>query len=404
MAMSTYNKRNNVEYYTAKDGIEQYCVNANGHQYYAKEGSNKEIYAKNEKGLPYYAVDALNNQYYATISNGQENPIKHVVNGEDVQIYAFDAERNEIYPKSFGREFLLTKNGNYYYATDNSGTGIYPKNKFGIEYVETTLGHIKYPDGKIKPPIGSSGRPVFNKTINGEEYFKDDNGEPYFCKNKMGDEVYAKDSIGNEYYPKPGLYAKDRTGNFYYAVDANEMIIYPKNEKGECYIETSRGSYHLLKSNRSFVTYARQGPKQIYPIKKNNTKQTEYIIDGYATISKNLKEYAYYPKDSDFNEYVHNGEFIEEEGYPITSDGYIIIPNIDNTPKFIENKIMQYTKLLYRPDFKSYDFLTNVLSTRPGQGKNVLYKTLNISSPRITVLHYIIAFLVIINILLLSRL
>lgn len=398
-----YKTINKDEIYSKVDGIELYCVNANGHQYYAKRNGEIEYYARDENNLQYYAVDALKNQYYATIKKGQQNSINRVVEGEEVQIYAVDVDNNEIYPKTYGKEYLLKKKGKPYYATDNSGIEIYPKTKFGIEYVEDSLGQITLPDGKIKPPIGSDGRPVYIKNKNGEEYLKDDKGEPYFSKNRKGDEIYAKDKSNHEYYPKPGMYARDRNGNFYYAVDSNGMIIYPRNEKGECYIETSRGSYHLLKSNPAFATYARQGAKQIYPIKKNNTKTIEYVVAGYATTTKNLRECAYYPKDSNYNEYVHNGEFIEEEGYPITSDGYIIVPNIDNQPKFIENKIMQYTKLLYRPDFKSYDFLTNVLSTRPGQGKNVLYKTLNISSPKITVLHYIIAFLIIINILLLSK-
>lgn len=391
--MSIYQIKNGDDIYITIDGKEQYCVNSKGHQFYAKKAGRREYYAKHNQE-DYYAVSKDKSEFYVKAPGGRDLPIKR----GDVEIYARDAKKAEIYPKdSYEKEFLLNKNGVAVYAKDEFGIEKYPKNKHGEEYVQNS--QIKLPDGKIKLPTSSDGRPIYHKIDGKEIYLKDADSKYYFCKNRMGDEVYAKDKYGIEYYPDtPKTYALKRDGEPYYAVDTAGLIVYPKNADGEHYIETPKGSFHILKNfKQHFIMYARQKNKEIYPV---NSKKSEMVMnDTYATADLTSNE-QYYPRDSNKNEYTIGGEFIND--YPITSDGYIIVPNIDNKPTFFKSEVIEFQKLLYRPDTKTYDFLTHVRSKRPAVSITPTYKTLNLELKNTMIFYYIIVALVVIIVALLT--
>lgn len=390
--MSKYLKRNGDEYYSIVDGKETYAFNSKGHQIYAKKGK-REFYAKDEHSKPYYAQDNQQNQYYARTGAIE-------IGGK--KIYAKDSKNAEIYPKyADGREYALEDNGRTYYAKDENSIETYPKDMFGEEYIVENK-QIKLEGDKIKLPTASDGRPIYSKVGKREVYLMDADSKYYFCKNRDGDEVYAKDENGHEYYPTPETYAKNRHGEFYYALDKTNHFRYPEGNLGEMYITTLKGSVQILKNSKQhYVTYAKQGKVEIYPV---NGKKMEIVMDDiYANVLDNGINYPYYPRDSNSNEYIA-GDFIEEKGYPITVDGYIIIPNIDNKPKFFRKEILEFSKLLYRPDTKGYDFLTNVKSKRPAESLSSTYKTLDLPTNKIKLFYYIIAALVTVIIVLLMML
>lgn len=397
--MASYNKNSNQdEYYIKENGKEVYAVK-DGVQFYAKKKDKKEFFAINEHGKPYYAKRD-NSEFYPKNKNGRDIFIQD----GNVEIYAKDSKQAQIYPKRDGREFVLKKNGQPYYALNENQVPTYPKDKFGDEYVENNV-FIKAPDGKKVLPILKNGRPKYPKSGNGEIYPLDDNHKPYFCKNREGDEVYAKNGDGDEYYP-PNMYAKNRYGEYYYAIDRSHVISYPTNRNGEMYIETKEGSYPILKNFKHTFTYAKQKELEVYPTLYVNNKKMEIIIDTYAKV---FNKGPYYPTDADLNEYtLPNGEFIEKKGYPITSDGYIIIPNVNNEPKLMTKNtsvsIDNIDKLLYRPGHRGYDFLTNVKSKRKAKNNVGNYKTLNFKKGTTSILYYVIAALTLAIIILISLL
>ncbi|KAG8174872.1 hypothetical protein JTE90_020604 [Oedothorax gibbosus] len=195
--MTNYEKNSSgAEYYSVVDGKQQYCVNINGHQYYAKDVNRREFYAVDENRQNYYARDASKNQYYVK-SNHRDIPITHEVGGKQFQIYAISADLNQIYPKNVeGSEYLLKKNNVEYCAKDKSETGIHPKTKYGVDYMNTNLGKIKLSNGKTKALIGPDQRPIYQKLGKNEVYPRDDDGNSYFYKNRKYDEVYAKKKWG----------------------------------------------------------------------------------------------------------------------------------------------------------------------------------------------------------------
>ncbi|GFQ74870.1 hypothetical protein TNCT_592441 [Trichonephila clavata] len=172
----------------------------------------------------------------------------------------------------------------------------------------------------------------------------------------------------NDYYPVVNnkiYYAKNSKGRYKYAKDSNGTIIYPKENNHETYIvENGVGSFNLLKDTQGFVTYVKRDKKEMYPTLNAENETAEMIIDNYAKDSSNQ---FYYPVDSYNNEYTNKtGDFIQHLGYPITNNGYIIIPNINKKPKFFNQDVTEkeIKYILLRPGFTTYDFLTNKLSFR----------------------------------------
>ncbi|GFU33362.1 hypothetical protein NPIL_183761 [Nephila pilipes] len=168
--------------------------------------------------------------------------------------------------------------------------------------------------------------------------------------------------------------------------------------KNEIYIvEKDAGSYSLLKSTRDFVSYVKRGKVEMYPTLKIENGIAEMIVDDYA---KNIfTNEFYYPTDASGNEDTNeNCDFIEKLGYPITNDGYIIVPNINNKPKFIENnkdiaeKDIKY--MLLRQGFTLYDFLTDKLSFRKSQKNSMNYSYIPYKANNF--LFYIIAALMVV--------
>lgn len=113
-----------------------------------------------------------------------------------------------------------------------------------------------------------------------------------------------------------------------------------------------------------FERYAKSNEKEIYPIKTSKNNQfTEMIVNNLYAKQNNNQDF-YYPKDSKNNEYANSvGDLLNS--YPVTSDGFIIIPNRENKPitKLNDSDLSKQIKcLLYRPEFKRYDFLINCSS------------------------------------------
>lgn len=401
--LNTYSKDlDQNEYYIKRDGKEVYALKKNV-QFYAKKRNKKEFYAKDEHEQEYYAIKSDQSQYYAKNKSGKEIPI--TIGTKD--IYAKDSKNADIYPTDNGRQYVLRDNGVAYYAKNENQEERYPVDSDNNDVVVENI-FIRHKDGKIKLPVQKNGRPKYPKRGASEIYPVTDNNVPYYCKNREGVEVYAKNEKGDEYYlnfNSQVMFAKDRNGEYYYALDNNNVIIYPEDKNGEFYIKPENQSIYYLLTKSNFVTYAKRGKIEIYPTDiVEGGKTTEMLMDTYAEL---LTKGPFYPKDSNLNEYTQkDGLIIERLGYPITADGYIIVPNVENNPIF-NKKDSQVTmehikKLLYRPDWKSYDFLTKLKSKRIGVNPLSTYKTLDMNIKNTSILYYIIAALTLIIITLIA--
>ncbi|GFS89759.1 hypothetical protein NPIL_462681 [Nephila pilipes] len=392
--MTSYNQIRGIEYYEKHNNEEVYAINNFGKQIYAKN-KKTEFYAKDKNGEFYYAKDG-NSEYYAKNRNKDEIYLKK----GNKEYYAKDSNNEEIYAKKAnGEDIIALENNNYYYAKDKNENERYPKDKNGNEFkLLNTFAKLK--SGIIIYPKSKDGQPIHDKNSNGDEvYYTDSNGDITFAVNACGEEVYAKNKNLDEYYPvinNKYYYARDSNGRYKYAKMFNGTIIYPIEGKNEIYIiEKDIGSYNLLKSTRGFVSYVKKGKVEIYPTLKIENGFADMIVDDYA---KNIfTNEFYYPTDTSHNEYTNkNGDFIEKLGYPITNDGYIIVPNINNKPKFIKNnkditeKDIKY--ILLRQGFNKYDFLTDKLSFRKSQKNSINYSYIPYKANNF--LFYIIAALV----------
>lgn len=351
---------NNVEFYeTDTEGNEVY-LSQNNMQFYAFNYPNKEeIYAVSN-GQPYYATYNKKEIYAIDLKSEGEKFIN--INGSDK--YTQNELHLEFYPRDLvGKNKVAKNKTNYFYAKDENAQEFYPLDEFGNEYIVedlmiTCLGEIIAPkkrDGSVS-------------------YFKKDGIEiPFKCnniyfvaKNAIGEGQYPKDSFGNSYYPDDNIdpkFATDKRKQYIYALNNNNnTIIYPNFSNEEKYIQSETGSYHILKKYASqFTHYA----SNEYPIKylKNGLVVEMLINDIYS--EKNNKKF--YPKDSNKNEYVNSrGDLLDS--YPKTHDGNVILPNYNNKPlvKPTDNDLLKQIKcLLYRPDFKRYDFLLTCSPNNP---------------------------------------
>ncbi|GBN49124.1 hypothetical protein AVEN_241251-1, partial [Araneus ventricosus] len=163
-------------------------------------------------------------------------------------------------------------------------------------------------------------------------------------KNRDGDQVYAKDADENEFYPAPYIHAFSKAGVPLYAKTKNGNLIFPKTPDGdEYYMHNDNDSSDIIEQNGILVPrYAKTASNdEMYPFASHPLNQPLYkeIIIGkrYATSSNNR---PLHPLDYYGNEYTmvsYKNSHVDEElcfpnSYPITNDGWVIVPDIKNRP------------------------------------------------------------------------
>lgn len=354
-----YKKDNNdKEVYIVHNNIENYAFNTE---------TKEEIYAK-DKNVQYYAKYDHKQVYAIDLNKDLEKFIR--LNHEDQ--YTKNKYKIEFYPLNFvGSHKVAKQFTDYFYAKGENQEFYYPLDEYSNEFA------IQNASGNYLIIVSNSGYPIAPKKRNGSvNYIKLNNTEiPYLYKNvffigknSAGDDQYPLDVTQEQYYPddntlEPKI-AKDHRGRYKYALSKYNKIKYPMFENENTYIidENSDSYTILLQHLDNFHSYAKCNGKEMYPKKalKNNHFVEMMVRDLYA--KENNKKY--YPKDSKNNEYINSvGDLLES--YPVTCDNSVIIPNHENKPLVKPNDSdlsKQIQCLLYRPDFKRYDFLTNCSS------------------------------------------
>lgn len=364
-----------------------YPIAPNGKEFYLKDNKDKQVYISNN-GIENYAFDSENKQeIYAT-----DNNVEYYAKYDHKEIYAVDLKQDlekfirinnedqytknkyniEFYPLNFvGGHKIAQHFSDYFYAKGENQEFYYPLDEYGNEFaIENLSGHHLF-------ILSNSGYPIAPQKRNGSvNYMQLNNTEiPYLYnnsiflgKNAVGDEQYPLDDLQDQYYPvdhsqEPKI-AKDHRGRYKYALDKSNYIIYPYIGYDQIYITDEHSDSYtiLLQHLAHFECYIKRDGKEIYPVKNlKNNQFTEMMINNLYAKENNK---AYYPKDSKNNEYINSSGALLDS-YPVTSDGQIIIPNHENKPLFKSNdsNVSNPIKcLLYRPDFKRYDFLTNCSS------------------------------------------
>ena len=360
-----------------------YSKTPNDIEYYLKDSNNKEIYVKN-KGVEIYAFNFRDKKEFYAKADNKEYYAKH----DHKEIYAIDLQKdfeyftkpeqtytknvydNEFYPLDIvGRHKVLQVKHPIYAKREEKP--FYPTDEYGNEFA------LPYNKSRANLILSETGQPIAPKKRDGSvNYIKNNNieipyiynNEAFVGKNSAGIGQYPRNAFGDEYYPNNNInpkYATDNNGNYKYALSSTKKIMYPYISGEPSYlISDNQDSYTILKNYLSyFLHYVRKNGKEIYPIKIfRNNQFTEMIISNlYAEDEHNER---YYPKDSLNNEYINSsGDLLKS--YPITNDNQTIIPNYDNEPKLKSTDLelsKQIKCLLYRPEFKRYDFLLNCSS------------------------------------------
>lgn len=374
-----------VEYYELdSDGNENYFSHNNIQIYAFNFPGKEEIYATSG-GIPYYAKNNHKEIYAVDLKRDGEKFIN--IDGTDK--YARNGYNVEFYPRDLvGRDKVAKTNTAYFYARGGNQDFYYPTDEYSNEFIIQDL-MITLRNGELITPKRRDGSVNYIKMGETEIPYKCNN--IYFVgKNAIGIGQYPLDGLGISYYPDNNSdpkFATDAYYNYMYALDKQNSLIYPQISNEETYIKNEAGSYTILKRHaRHFKRYAQHN--QLYPINisENGQISERLINDMYA--EKNNK--MIYPKDCFKNEYLNlSGELLD--AYPVTSDGSLIIPNVNNKPlvKPIDNLLIKEIKcLLFRPDFKRYDFLLKCL---PNTNHLVLHSE-SFSTPFIN-LRYVIVLL-----------
>lgn len=199
-----YDEVDNIEMYvTLHDGTEIYPRDNEGHLYYLETVDRLQVYANNIWITP---------TYYAKLSfNGDE-------------YYPKEKNNNEYFIFVFGEKIYAKKSNNQAFFP-------YPKkyavNACHVEYYFIDINTNKEVVLQNDNEIGVYAKDVVN---NIEIYPKDEEMNEYIPSSIN---MYAKDSNGIEFYPKTVA------GKEYYALgyimNANNKIIFAKNETGQKY-------------------------------------------------------------------------------------------------------------------------------------------------------------------------
>ncbi|GBN65609.1 hypothetical protein AVEN_112040-1, partial [Araneus ventricosus] len=244
-------------------------------------------------------------------------------------------------------------------------------------------------DSKNKQSVyGPDGKRTYPQKSNGDEYYLQFEGEDVILETTQGGVVgtrdvkivkrYAKDASDNEFYPK------DARGNpkyieSTYAIDSGGKPIFPETKDGDqFYLIGGDGSSIIEWADHSLNEYAKKkSGDEIYPTRYFEILESykEVIVDfKYAKLSNNQ---PYYPLDEFGNEYTlniyRNSQIAEPlsypNGYPITNDNFIIVPNVDKKPYFLKHTNPKVEKenilgKIYSVIYGYNNYLTNVKATR----------------------------------------
>lgn len=386
---STYNLVKGVQRYIQDEFGNEAYITRNGYQIYAFDFIRKrENFALDRNKNEFYCKRDSNEVYALSLNSGYERFA--VIAGGTCQKYAVDKYGNEKYPLNLHRKEKMAKrkmksHPEFFYARLKNKDEYYLIDELREEVLFVDKGSpliAMTSEGLPKTPLSKNKRVKYNIDNKTLEVLFQFNGEPFFGKDMSGEEVYPKNLITKcEYYPNNKsklMIAKDSFGNKKYALDNKQKIIYPKNEtNGNLFyiMDDNRDEHIFLKKQANhFENYV--SPDK-YPIKNTEFGVTEILIN-----SSLLKRY---PFDSNFNEYTNkNGDIIEHLSYPLSNDNFLILPNVKNKPvikagdEYLYNRIKY---LIYRPEFDSYDFLTDVKSKRQSTAKHRLpYKVLTLSN------------------------
>ncbi|GFT91699.1 hypothetical protein TNCV_2444961 [Trichonephila clavipes] len=336
------------EYYAKKNDYDEFYFSDKfakvGKTYYAKDENLNQYYARDENGNYYFAKNEFGEEIYARNSNGSFSD-QLPITQQDIarNFYSIDKNGKELYDKIAGKEIVVFDQDNFpRYAKNENGSERYPLDA----EAKTNMGFQYYPqiEGEEFTPLYTlNGYVVYPKNVFNHSMYPTENSNEYyiydtrkrqfiFGTDEYGIEMYVIDENSNEIYPPDFSFIIDR-----YAKDKQGYIIYPKDEyNNEYYL-------NITLENKKVRNYANnQYPEQDY---------IERILNNKYIISLG------YPRDEFNNEYTPIG-MIEELEYPQTTDGYIIVPNIDNKPKFL-NKPLTIKKWLIRTVTKNKDYLTD---------------------------------------------
>ncbi|GBN19739.1 hypothetical protein AVEN_261811-1 [Araneus ventricosus] len=298
---------------------------------------------------------------------------------------------DEFYLKFYGEDVILQTDDGLRYAKDASHNEIYPKDVHGND---------KY--------IGST----YAITQFGPKYPKNKDEDEFYLKQHDGDVIlqtqdglqYAKDASHNEIYPKDA-HGNDKYIDSTYAITAFGVPILPKTkDEDEFYLKNSDGSSIVIIDDKPLSRYAKKkNGDEIYPTQYFEASQSfrEVILENqYAKLFNNR---ILYPLDAYGNEYTiaigtyeldaRGREIIDEEisfpnGYPITNDNYVIVPNVENDPYFLRNSTPTVENenilgKLYREANGYQDYLTNTKATKNSRSpaKGYIYFPTNQTMP-----------------------
>lgn len=386
---SHYSKKRGIEKYIKNSFKREVYITKNNHQIYAFDYRKKrEILARDENTNEFYCKRDDNEIYPIFLDTG----FQKLATVDGSQIYAIDKDGNEKYPLNRYRKEKLAKQiinsiETVYYASYANGDQFYPKDDMRNEFVHRdnnnyiiALTH----DSKPKAPVLKNGKIKYAKESNKEVLYKYLN-QPFFGKDISGNEIYPVDEHDDEYYPicnSIPMIAKNSDGKYQYALSHLQKIIYPQDQSNqERYLEYFVGNKSECVLEEQAHFFDRYIVSNEYPTKENSSGQVTEILINNKLLNK-------YPVDSNKNEYTtESGSISDTLGYPITNDNFIILPNVNNKPITLPNDthLLKHVKyLLYRPFFNTYDFLTDVQSTRKSnQTGSYPYKVLNLSDYKI---------------------
>lgn len=369
MSQAHYTKRRGVEKYIKDSSKKDVYIQLNKYEIYAFDFTKKrEILAKYENNDEFYCKRDDNEIYPIFLDTGFQRFA--VVGGS--QIYAVDKYGNEKYALNrYRKEKLAKKNINsidiLYYAKNANKDQFYPKDDLRNEWIHKEKGNYLVAithDSKPIAPILNNGKVKYSKENNKEVLYQYQN-QPFFGTDVSGNEIYPVDENDNQYYPIYNsvlMIAKNSDGKYQYALSHLQKIIYPRDQlNNEHYLEDFVGNKNECALEKQSDYFERYITSDEYPIKENAKGQITEILINNKLLNK-------YPLDSNKNEFTtESGCILENLGYPITNDNFIILPNVNNKPITLPNDqyLLKHVKyLLYRPFFNTYDFLTDVQSKR----------------------------------------
>lgn len=331
------------EYYLKSPEGELYARDAGGGEYYAKSEDGDDYYARGEDGGEYYAKSATGDEYCAREAHGEPYYARR-----GREMYPKNAEGHEYY-ESYG-------SGGQFYAVTEEYHQYYAKDRYGFEH----YAKLPFLDGEKEVYAFQGDRSIYATRTDGSQYYARDhrNNEMHnyenYAVNQFGDEIYPKDSTGrdevfrrhgrlqyardregnelyprihglDEYYPSHEVYPLKKDGSAFYARSGNpRVLLFPRKARGEEYIYHHETGLVCLDGLSRYALD--ENGSEIYPVSSRRYGREIVLNDRYALTEGNIPAY---PLDSCGNEYLlkdASGAYRAVLGYPLASDGSVIVP------------------------------------------------------------------------------